>query len=99
MEDRLYTPAIPSLLLLQRRLAVSRLLAPHERGADVCLAPTIPCGASNRNRQTRRCNTSAARSLEESWADRVTVRARTIQSISRSSCHSFTAHAGIIHRA
>src|SRR6266568_4997792 len=43
-------------LILQRRLAVSRLLAPHERSADVCLGPTIPCGASNRNRQTRRCN-------------------------------------------
>src|SRR3989442_14573486 len=47
----------PADLILQRRLAFSRLLAPHERSADVCLGPTIPCGASTRNRQTRRCNT------------------------------------------
>jgi hypothetical protein len=44
-------------LVLQRRLVVLRLLVPHDRGSDVRPAPVMSCGASKRDRQTRRCNT------------------------------------------
>src|SRR5205807_1973096 len=54
------SPTRRPCLVLQRRLTVLRLLAPHERSADVRRGPTVPCGASNRNRQTRRCNTRPA---------------------------------------
>jgi hypothetical protein len=50
------SPFVALVLVLQRRLVVLRLLAPHDRGSDVRPAPVMSCGASKRDRQTRRCN-------------------------------------------
>ena len=49
-------PKSVTQLILQRRLVALRLLAPHDRRFDVRPAPVMSCGASKRDRQTRRCN-------------------------------------------
>ena len=48
------------LLVLQRRLAVLRLLAPHEGRSAIRAGRVGSCGASKRDCQTRRCNTRRA---------------------------------------